>query len=184
MRPCGYRSPGLAFTRNTSKRRNRMNRLTNKVDVISGDSGATRLPSTGSIMNSLIGILIKLGILREDLDYHLIRAAMVIIFLFFGYQKWWAYEAERLIPYISNGTFLFLGFWNKRLGILGALGSCATFVGTVTIIPFMPDGWDASAGGFPAMTGNVPFLMKDVALLAASFYLLKQDVTRVSLSAA
>jgi len=40
----------------------------------------------------------------------------------------------------------------------------------------MPDGWDASAGGFPAMTGNVPFLMKDVALLAASFYLLKQDV--------
>jgi len=56
-----------------------MNRLTNKVDVISGDSGATRLPSTGSIMNSLIGILIKLGILREDLDYHLIRAAMVII---------------------------------------------------------------------------------------------------------
>jgi uncharacterized membrane protein YkgB len=47
----------------------------------------------------------------------------------------------------------------------------------------MPDGRDASAGGFPAMTGNVPFLMKDVALLAASFYLLKQDVVRVSLSA-
>jgi hypothetical protein len=40
----------------------------------------------------------------------------------------------------------------------------------------MLDGWDASAGGFPAMTDNVPFLMKDVALLAASFYLLKQDV--------
>jgi hypothetical protein len=26
----------------------------------------------------------------------------------------------------------------------------------------MPDGWDRSAGGFPPMTGNVPFLMKDV----------------------
>ncbi len=37
-----------------------------------------------------------------------------------------------------------------------------------------------SAGGFPAMTGNVPFLMKDVVLLAASIYLLKQDVVRVS----
>ena len=34
------------------------------------------------------------------------------------------------------------------------------------------------------MTGNVPFLMKDVVLFAASFYLLKQDVVRVSLSAA
>jgi uncharacterized membrane protein YkgB len=81
------------------------------------------------------------------------------------------------------GTLLFLGFWNKRLGMLGALGSCATFIGTVTIIPFMPDGWDVSAGGFPAMTGNVPFLMKDVVLLAVSFYLLRQDLLRVSLSA-
>jgi hypothetical protein len=30
------------------------------------------------------------------------------------------------------------------------------------------------------MTGNVPFLMKDVVLLAVSFYLLKQDVARVT----
>jgi uncharacterized membrane protein YkgB len=51
---------------------------------------------------------------------------------------------------------------------------------TVTIIPFMPDGWDASAGGFPAMTGNVPFLMKDVVLLAVSLYLLKQDLVHVA----
>jgi uncharacterized membrane protein YkgB len=187
-----------------------MNQFTNKFDIAIGDSNHTQPPATRSLADSLARILIRLGILREDLDYHLIRAAMIIIFLFFGYQKWWAYEAQRLIPYISNGplifwlypvfgvrgaswflgscewtfgTLLFSGFWNKRLGILGALGSCATFIGTVTIIPFMPDGWDASAGGFPAMTGNVPFLMKDVALLAASFYLLKQDVMRVSLSA-
>jgi uncharacterized membrane protein YkgB len=77
---------------------------------------------------------------------------------------------------------LFLGFWNKRLGILGALGSCITFIMTITIIPFMPDGWATSAGGFPAMQGNVAFLMKDVVLFAVSFYLLKQDVMRVSLS--
>jgi hypothetical protein len=31
-------------------------------------------------------------------------------------------------------------------------------IGTVTIIPFMPDSWDAAAG-FPAMKGNVAFLM-------------------------
>jgi hypothetical protein len=30
------------------------------------------------------------------------------------------------------------------------------------------------------MTGNVPFLMKDVVLLAASLYLLKQDVERIA----
>ena len=158
-------------------------------------------------MNFLINILTRFGLLKDDLDYHFVRASMVIIFLFFGYQKWFDYEAQILIPYISNGpliswmypvfgirgasTFLgvaewtfgaliFAGFWNKKAGVLGALGSVATFIGTVTIIPFMPNGWAESAGGFPAMVGNVPFLMKDVVLLAASVYLLKQDVVRVS----
>ena len=184
-----------------------MDRLTNKTQSVISAGGIVGRTAARDLMNSLIKALIKLGILTEDLDYHLIRAAMVIIFFFFGYQKWFAYEVERLIPYISNGplifwlypafgmrgatlflgvsewtfgTLLFLGFWNKKLGILGALGSSITFIATVTSIPFMPDGWDAAAGGFPAMTGNVPFLMKDVVLFAASVYLLKQDVTRVS----
>jgi len=162
-------------------------------------------------MNSLVKILAKSRLLKGDLDYHLVRASMVLIFLLFGYQKWFDYEAQTLIPFISNGpltswmypafgirgaswflgvsewliaALLFLGFWNNKAGILGAVGSVATFITTVTIIPFMPDGWAASAGGFPAMTGNVPFLMKDVVLLAVSVYLLKQDVVRVSLSAA
>ena len=166
--------------------------------------------SNGATMNSLRDVLTKLGLLEGDLDYHVIRASIVIIFFFFGYQKWFEYEARTLIPYISNGpliswmypvfgirgaswflgvsewlfgALLFLGFWNKTLGVLGAAGSCASFISTITIIPFMPNGWAASAGGFPAMTGNVPFLMKDVVLLAASFYLLKQDLLRVSLSA-
>jgi uncharacterized membrane protein YkgB len=163
-------------------------------------------------MNGLIDwiakILIRLGLLKEDLDYRLIRASMAIIFLLFGYQKWFEYEAQVLIPFISNGplifwlypvfgvrgaswflgisewlfgALLFLGYWDKRLGILGAAGSAITFLMTLTIIPFMPNGWDPVAG-FPAMAGNVPFLMKDVVLLAASVYLLKQDVVRVALS--
>jgi uncharacterized membrane protein YkgB len=160
-----------------------------------------------SPMNLVVDGLANSWLTRKDLDYHVVRTSMVVIFLFFGYQKWFEYEAKVLIPYISNGplifwlypafgirgaswflgvtewligALLFLGFWNKRLGILGAIGSTATFVGTVTIIPFMPNGWAASAGGFPAMTGNVPFLMKDLVLLAVSTYLLKEDVLRVS----
>jgi uncharacterized membrane protein YkgB len=161
-------------------------------------------------MNSLIKTLAKSSLFNSDLDYHLVRASMVLIFLFFGYQKWFEYEAEALIPFISNGpliswmypvfgvrgatyflgvsewlfgALLFLGFWNKKLGILGALGSCFSFIATVSIIPFMPNGWAASAGGFPAMTEIVAFLMKDVVLFAASFYLLKQDVMRAALAA-
>jgi uncharacterized membrane protein YkgB len=160
-----------------------------------------------SFINFAVGRLADSWLTRKDLTYHILRASMVTIFLFFGYQKWFEYEAKVLIPYISNGplifwlypvfgirgaswflgvsewlfgTLLFLGFWNKYLGILGAIGSIATFVGTVTIIPFMPNGWEPSAGGFPAMVGNVPFLMKDFVLLAVSIYLLKEDVERVS----
>ena len=161
-------------------------------------------------MNFVTNLLIKLGILKKDLDYHFIRASMVVIFSLFGYQKWFYYEAQALIPYISHGplifwmysifglkgatwflgvaewlfgALLFAGFWNKKLGILGALGSCFSFVATVTIIPFIPNGWAPSAGGFPAMTETVAFLLKDLVLLAVSVYLLRQDVLRVSESA-
>jgi uncharacterized membrane protein YkgB len=178
-----------------------------RVQVLTaGRRVAIPAPAKEQAVSFLTGVLTRCGLLKEDLDYHLVRASMVIIFLFFGYQKWFQYEAQVLVPFISNGplTFwmypvfgvrgaswflgvaewmicalLFLGFWNKELGVLGALGSAVTFVTTVTIIPFMPNGWAESAGGFPAMTGNVPFLMKDVVLLAVSIYLLKQDVVRV-----
>jgi len=186
-----------------------MNQLVNKAVFVNEIGSTDAHPVARGLIELLAYVLAKLGLLREDADYHLLRASMVIIFFFFGYQKWFAYEVERLMPFISNGplifwlypalgmrgatlflgvsewtfgTLVFLGFWNKRLGILGALGSTATFVATATIIPFMPEGWNAAAGGFPAMTGNVPFLMKDVVLLAVSIYLLKQDVQRVVLA--
>src|ERR1700720_1672867 len=106
-------------------------------------------------MNYLIKLCDRLGILRRQIDYHVLRASMVLIFLFFGYQKWFQYEAQALIPYISSGPLisclypvfgprgatyllgvaewlfgglLLSGFWNKKLGILGALGSCFVFV--------------------------------------------------------
>jgi uncharacterized membrane protein YkgB len=157
-------------------------------------------------MNSLIKTLAGSRLLKGDLDLHFVRGSMVLIFVLFGYQKWFEYEAQGLIPFISNGPLTFWmypvfglhgatyflgvsewltaalliwGYWNPRAGILGAILSVGTFVTTVTIIPFMPDGWDKAAG-FPAMSGNVPFLMKDVVFLAVSVYLLKQDVARAS----
>src|SRR5215510_10567558 len=160
-------------------------------------------------MDYLVKILARSPLLKGDLDLHLVRGSMVLIFLLFGYQKWWEYEAQTLVPFIENGPLTFWmypvfglhgasyflgasewltaalltwGFWNKKAGILGAILSIGTFITTVTIIPFMPDGWDAAAG-FPAMKGNVAFLMKDVVLLAVSVYLLKQDVVRAAHSA-
>jgi uncharacterized membrane protein YphA (DoxX/SURF4 family) len=114
-------------------------------------------------MNPLIQLLSKTGLLRKDLDYHLIRASMVIIYFFFGYQKWFNYEAQGLIPFFTHGplifwmypvfgvkgasyflgvsewlfgALLFAGFWNKKLGVLGALGSIATFCNNHHYYPF------------------------------------------------
>jgi len=128
--------------------------------------------------------------------YHLLRASMGNHLLFWSIssatRKWWEYEAQALIPYISNGPLHLLdvpllsafgappGSWgcsewlfglllspgilNKKSGVFGCpRRMSASFVSTTTIIPFMPDGWAASAGGFPGHEGkHVAFLMKDL----------------------
>ena len=136
-------------------------------------------------MNSLILSLSKATPFRGDLDYHLIRAVMVFTFYIFSYQKWFSFEAHQIAPFISHsplvfwlipafgirgaafflgttealfGTLILLGFWSRRLGIVGALGSIVTFLGTVTIIPFFPNAWAPEAGGFPGdvFAGRIP----------------------------
>ncbi|WP_109127154.1 DUF417 family protein [Dyella sp. C11] len=157
-------------------------------------------------MNALVQLFAKTGLLKKDVDYHLLRASMVIIFAWFGYDKWFEAEIIGLIPLITHGPLIFwtipvlgvrgtsyllgtsewtfgllllLGFWNKKLGVLGALGATFTFIATFTILPFAPGAWEAAAGGFPAMTIVSAFLLKDLVLLVVSIYLLKQDVERV-----
>ncbi len=158
------------------------------------------------MMNALVQLFAKTGLLKKDVDYHLLRASMVIIFAWFGYDKWFEAEIIGLIPLITHGPLIFwtipvlgvrgtsyllgtsewtfgllllLGFWNKKLGVLGALGATFTFIATFTILPFAPGAWEAAAGGFPAMTIVSAFLLKDLVLLVVSIYLLKQDVERV-----
>ena len=99
-------------------------------------------------MDQLIATLSKLKIVRGDFDFHLMRATMVALFVVFGCQKWFDYEAHAIVPFIKNGPLifwlyplfgirgeafflgsaewlfgllLFIGFWNKKVGILGAL---------------------------------------------------------------
>lgn len=160
-----------------------------------------------NVMNRLFARIAKMRIFQGNMDNHLVRASMVFIYFIFGYQKWFDFEAQGLRPFFTHGPLiswmypvfgvrgatyclgasewlfgllLLAGYWNKKLGILGALGSLLTFFCTITIIPFFHEGWAAAAGGFPAMTLPMGFLMKDVVLLAVSFYLLKQDLNLAS----
>src|SRR3569833_3148419 len=70
----------------------------------------TRFSNTAAVSNTaqnpIVRALESSGLLAEDLDYNVVRASMVIMFLFFGYQKWFPYEFERLVPFISNGPLI------------------------------------------------------------------------------
>jgi uncharacterized membrane protein YkgB len=46
--------------------------------------------------------MIKMGLLKDDLDCHLMRVSMEVIYFFFGYQKWFDYEAQGVIPFLTH----------------------------------------------------------------------------------
>lgn len=162
-------------------------------------------------LNKLILSISKTSAVRSNFDLHLVRAGMVFMFYAFCIQKWNKFTAALLVPMISHspivfwtipafgvqgasyflgtsevifGTLILIGYWNARIGILGALGSIVTFFGTTTILFFLPGEWDQQAGGFPIMTLPAGFLTKDVVLLIVSIYLLKQDIARAAIKIA
>lgn len=166
----------------------------------------TKAKGAGPI-DQAISYVARTSLLQGEIGHHLVRAAMVFTFLIFGYQKWFKFEALQLTPLIQHsplvfwltpafgvqgasfflgtaewlfGALILLGFWNRKFGILGALGSIFTFAGTVSIIPFLPGAWVVEAGGFPAMSFPTAFLMKDILFFVVSIYLLQHDLTRAA----
>ena len=134
-----------------------MNQLTTMFDGTTGESNGTRLPAPPSLMDSLARVSVRFGILTEDLDYHLNRASMVIIFLFFGYQKWFQYEADVLIPYISNGPLI---FWLYPVfGVRGAtwsLGVSEWSFGALLFLGFWNKNWEFSGLSAHVLHSSVP----------------------------
>ncbi len=79
---------------------------------------------------------------------------------------------------IATAITLLLGMRFKTAAILGALAAMATFAITLSFL-FTAPGWEASLGGFPALS-VVPgqFLLKDVVLLAVAISLLGKALNR------
>ena len=65
----------------------------------------------------IVDTLARFGLLEDDLDYHLLRAAMVVIFAWLGWDKWHVDEIQQLVPLITHGPLI---FWTiPVLGIRG-----------------------------------------------------------------
>ena len=130
---------------------------------------------------------------------HAMRFSIVLVLVWIGAMKFTAYEAgaiqgliassplmswlyeagsvqgiSNLIGVIEIATAIALavGAWNRNAAIIGSSAAIATFTLTLTFLLSAP-GWEASLGGFPALS-VVPgqFLLKDIVLLASSVWLL------------
>src|SRR6202040_4250644 len=73
-------------------------------------------------MNAIAQLLGRSGLLK--IDYHLLRAAMVIIFAWFGYDKWFESEIRGLLPIITHGPLI-----SWTIPVLGIRGT-AILLGT------------------------------------------------------
>ncbi|MGR3967900.1 DUF417 family protein [Pseudomonas sp. 910_23] len=146
--------------------------------------------------------------LRQPFEVEFMRWVLVFIFLMFGYTKWFDYEAQALIPLISNspllswmygvfgtqgasyalgtaewaiGLGLAIGAWSPRIGLIAAAGSFLTYLTTASLLLTTPGGWEASAGGFPAMGGATSFLIKDLVLMSGSLVLFKNAAQQLTI---
>jgi len=134
----------------------------------------------------------------EVVGRELARYGQVIIVGWIGFLKFTEYEAEGISLYVANSPLMswVYGFMSHRgfsamLGVVevaialliaarpfspraSALGSALAvgmFLTTLSFLVTTPGVWEASAGGFPALSGKPgPFLIKDLALLGISLW--------------
>lgn len=125
------------------------------------------------------------------IDIHVMRAAIVFIFLMFGTAKFALYEAEGVARTAENywlfawmyplwgvqgasnaigtlelitGALIALGTVSRRAGLLGGLMGMATFMVTLSF-SIGANLWEEGYG-FPFMGGTAQFLFKDAGLFA------------------
>jgi uncharacterized membrane protein YkgB len=139
----------------------------------------------------------------EALGRHTARYGLVLVLLWIGGMKFTAYEAEGISGFVSNSPLMswaysvfsvrsfsaVLGVTELAIALLIAsrpLSARAAVVGSglavgmfLTTLSFMlstPGVWEASAGGFPALSA-VPgqFLAKDFVLFGAAVRLFGED---------
>jgi len=139
----------------------------------------------------------------SDIAALLARYALVVVIAWFGAMKFTYYESHGISPLVANsplmgwiyeyisisafgrllGTFelvtavlLALKPWFPKASVVGGVLASLFFVTTLSFMITTPDIGEASAGGFPVLSANGQFLMKDIALLGLALWLLADAV--------
>ncbi|APE14501.1 YkgB family protein [Mycolicibacterium pallens] len=127
------------------------------------------------------------------------RYGLVIVIGWIGALKFTDYEAHGIQPLVANSPFMswvygifsvtafstVLGVveiatalllavkpWWPKVSVLGSVMAVGLFLATISFLVTTPGIWEASAGGFPALSSTGQFLIKDVALIGLAAWTL------------
>lgn len=133
-----------------------------------------------------------------------VYVALGIVFLWFGGMKFTAYEAQAIEGLVANSPFLsflygflsvqgvssligttelaiaallFARFVSPKWSMIGAAGAAVTFLITFSLFFSTPGVFLADVGGAAISVLPGQFLLKDLALLAASLWALNESLT-------
>ena len=155
-------------------------------------------PATGSsAFGSRREVAVLAGPRAETIGLHVARYGVALVLVWIGLMKFTAYEAAAIQPLIQNsplmswlyavfsvqatsnligvaevaaGVLIGLRPWSATACALGSLMAIGTFTITLSFLLSTP-GWEASLGGFPALSvAPGQFILKDAVLLAAALW--------------
>src|SRR5206468_5744525 len=135
------------------------------------------------------------------------RYGLVIVLAWFGAMKFTSYESHGISHWVANSpllswvyniisidafgrlngsielitaALLALKPWFPKASVVGGIFASLFFVTTLSFMITTPGTGEASAGGFPILSADGEFLMKDIALIGLALWLLADaiDATR------
>jgi uncharacterized membrane protein YkgB len=141
----------------------------------------------------------------QALGIFMTRYGLAVVFAWIGAMKFSAYEANGIQPLVANSPLMswlynifsvqafsnWLGVLeiaiavmiaarpiSTRISAAGSALAAMLFLGTLSFMLSTPPVWEASLGGFPALSvAPGQFLLKDLALLGASIWTLGEALT-------
>jgi uncharacterized membrane protein YkgB len=129
----------------------------------------------------------------------LARYALVIVIAWFGAMKFTHHESYNISRFVAHSPLMSWTYdvmsirtfgaltgvvelitaallavkpWSPRLSVLGSALATLVFLGTLSFMISTPGIGEPSAGGFPVLSDNGEFLMKDIALLGLAVWTL------------
>jgi uncharacterized membrane protein YkgB len=131
------------------------------------------------------------------------RYGLAIVLAWFGAMKFTSYEAQGISHWVANSPLLSWMYnimsidafgrlngsiellvaallavkpWLPKASVVGGVFASLFFVTTLSFMVTTPGVGEASAGGFPVLSADGEFLMKDIANLGLALWLLADSI--------